>query len=325
MRRREFIALCGGAVAGYQLSVQPIQAQAPKGKIGYVHPVTISPDHVTFAILREEWRRLGYVGGETFLARSGEENPERLPIIIRDLIERNVGVLVVVGADAVRIAAATTKAVPIVAIDMETDPVQSGLVASFARPGGNVTGLFLDLPSLAAKWIELMQEAIPGLERIAFAWQPSTGRIQLDVALSAAKSLGIEAVVLETVTTDDFARSFLPLVGAKRTGIILLTFPGLATVSAKYAAAAQGHGLPTLSFLGAAARGGLLMSYGPKQEEYFPRAINIADRILRGDNAGQLPIERPTKFEFVLNLKTAKALGIAVPPTLLARADEVIE
>jgi len=178
---------------------------------------------------------------------------------------------------------------------------------------------------LATKWIELMREAISGLERIVFAWQPSTGRTQLDVALSAAQSLGLETVVLETGTTDDFARSFLLLGGPKRTGVILLTFPGLATVSTKYATAAQTYGLPTLSFLSAAARGGLMMSYGPKQEEYFPRAINIADRILRGDNVGQLPIERPTTFEFVLNLKTAKALGIVLPPTLLARADEVIE
>lgn len=327
MKRRDFINLFGGALAAFPLSIRSVLAQAPKGKIGYVHPVTISPDHVTFAMLREEWHRLGYVEGETFLARSGEGNPERLPTVIRDLIEKNVGALVVVGADAVRVAAATTKTMPIVAIDMETDPVQTGLVASFARPGGNVTGLFLDLPLLTTKWIELMREAIPGLERIAFAWQPSTGRAQLDVAMSTARSLGIEAMVFETEPRDDFdfAKSLLPLAGPKRTGIILLTFPGLATVSTKYAAAAQARGLPTLSFLSAATKGGLLMSYGPKQEEYFPRAITLADRILRGDNVSQLPIERPTKFEFVLNLKTAKALGLDLPPTLLARTDEVIE
>ena len=304
--------------------VQPLSAQAPRKKIGYVHPVTISPSHVTFAMLRKEWQRLGYVDGETFLARSGEGNPERLPTVIRDLIEKDVGVLVVVGADAVRVAAASTKTMPIVAIDMETDPVQSGFVSSFARPGGNITGLFLDLPSLATKWIELMREAIPGIERIAFAWQPSTGRTQLDVALDAARALGIEAIVLETLIADDFARSFSAL-AAKRTGIILLTFPGLATVSARYAAAAQLHGLPTMSFLSAATKDGILMSYGPKQEEYFPRAIQIADRLLRGDSASDLPIERPTKFELVLNLKTAKALGLNLPATLLARADEVIE
>jgi ABC-type uncharacterized transport system substrate-binding protein len=267
----------------------------------------------------------GLRGGETFLARSGEGDLTRLPALIRDLIEKDVGVLVVVGADAVRVAAATTKTTPIVAIDMETDPVQTGLVASFARPGGNVTGLFLDLPSLATKWIELTREAAPGLERIAIAWQPSTGRNQLDVALEVARALGVEAIVLETATTDDFANSFSHLAGPKQTGIILLTFPGFATVSARYAAAAQLRGLATISFLSVATKEGILMSCGPKQEDYFPRAIQIADRILRGERIGQLPIERPTKFEFVLNLKTAKALGLTLPPTLLTRADEVIE
>ena len=325
MRRREFITLFVGAAAVCPLAPQPLLAQAPKGKIGYVHPVTISPSHVTFSMLHKEWQRLGYVEGETFLARSGEGNPERLPAIIRDLIKKDVGVLVVVGAEAVRVAAATTKTTPIVAIDMETDPVQTGLVTSFARPGGNITGLFLDLASLATKWIELMREAVPGLERIAFAWQPSTGRTQLDVALDAARALGVEAIVLETLPTDDFTNSFAHLTGPKRTAVILLTFPGLATVSARYAAAAQSRGLPTMSFLSAATNDGILMSYGPKQEEYFPRAIQIADRILRGDSVGDFPIERPTKFEFVLNLKTAKALGISVPPMLSVRADRVIE
>jgi putative ABC transport system substrate-binding protein len=325
MRRREFITLLVGATAAYPLAAQPVFAQISKKKIGYVHPVTISPSHVTFAMLRKEWLRLGYVEGETFLARSAEGKLERLPAIIRDLIEKDVDVLVLVGADSVRVAAATTKTIPIVAIDMETDPVQTGLVASFARPGGNVTGLFLDLPSLATKWIELMREAIPDIERIAFAWQPSMGRTQLDVALNAARTLGVEAIVLETSTTDDFAKSFSVLAGPKRTGVILLTFPGFATVSARYAAAAQLHGLPTMTFLRYPTKDGILMSYGPKQEEYFPRAIQIADRILRGDSASNLPIERPTKFEFVLNLKTAKALGISMSPSLLVRADEVIE
>ena len=322
MRRREFITALGGAAVAWPRAAR---AQATKGKIGYLHPITISPSHITFSILRKEWQRLGYVEGETLLARSGEQDLERLPALIRDLIDKDVGVLIVVGADAVRVAAATTKTTPIVAIDMETDPVQTGLVASYAHPGGNVTGLFLDLPSLATKWIELMRAVVPGLERIAFAWQPSTGRNQLDLALGAARALGIEAVVMETGVSDDFAGKFSRLAGPKRTGVIQLTFPGLTTVSARYAAAAQSRGLPTMSFLGAAAKTGILMSYGPNQEDYFPRAIQIADRILRGDKVGDVPIERPTKFEFVLNLKTAKALGLTVPPALLIRADEVIE
>ena len=151
MKRREFITLFVGAAAAWPLVVKPLAAQTAKRKIGYVHPVTIRPSHVTFAMLRREWQRLGYVEGETVLTRSAEGDLQRLSEVIRDLVEKDVGVLIVVGADAVRVAAATTKTTPIVAIDMETDPVQTGLVASFARPGGNVTGLFLDLPSLATK------------------------------------------------------------------------------------------------------------------------------------------------------------------------------
>jgi putative ABC transport system substrate-binding protein len=228
--RRVFVGSISAALAAWP---EQLLAQARTGKIGYLHPITISPSHSTFSILRNEWQRLGYVEGETLLARSGEHDMERLPALVRDLIGKGVGVLVVVGADAVRVAAGTTKTTPIVAIDMETDPVQTGLIASYAQPGGNVTGLFLDLPSLATKWIGLMREVVPGLERIAFAWQPSTGRNQLDIALGAARALGIEADVLETEVSDDFDAQFSHLAGPKRTGIIQLTFPGVSTVSAR--------------------------------------------------------------------------------------------
>jgi len=193
---------------------------------------------------------------------------------VTDLIAQDVGVLIVVGADAVRAAARITKAIPIVAIDMETDPVQAGLITSYARPGGNVTGLFVDLPSLATKSIELMREAV--LERVAFVWQPSTGRSQLDIALHAGKAAGLEAVVLEIEISDDFAAKFSHLAGPKRTGIIQLTLPGLATVVARYAAAAERYRLPTIAPLRPSAKPGALMSYGPSQEAYFPRAVAIA-------------------------------------------------
>ena len=308
------------------LTLLPVTAHArPKGKIGYLHPVTIDPSHLTFSLLKQAWERLGYQEGQSVLARSGQGDARRLPELVTDLFAQGAGVLIVVGADAVRAAARTTKAIPIVAIDMETDPVQTGLITSYARPGGNVTSLFLDLPSLATKWIELLREAVPGLERIAFAWQPSTGRSQLDIALRAAQTMRLEAVVLEIHPSDDFAAKVSRLASARRTGIVQLTLPGASIVAASYAAAAERHGLPTITFLRVAAKAGILMSYGPSQEAYFPRAVEIADRVLGGDKVGEIPIERPSKFEFVINLKTAKALGLTVPPTLLARADELIE
>jgi ABC-type uncharacterized transport system substrate-binding protein len=325
VKRREVITLLG-SVAGAAWP-EWLWAQPTTGKIGYLHPVTISPSHITFSVLRKEWQRLGYIDGETVLARSGEGDPLRLPGLVSDLTGQGVGVLIVVGADAVRAAAQATKTTPIVAIDLETDPVQTGLISGYAKPGGNVTGLFLDMPFLATKWLELMHEMVPSLDRIVFAWQRSTGRSQLDAALGAARTLKIEAAVLEIDVSDDFAAKFSSLAGPKpnRTGIIQLTFPGITTVAERFAAAAERYRLPTMSFLRAAAKSGLLMSYGPNQEEYFPHAVQIADRILRGDKVANVPIERPSKFEFVVNLRTAKALGVEVPPMLLARTDEVIE
>ena len=181
MDRRSFMLGTAGAVSAPSI----VLAQSPnvRGKIGYVHPITVGPSHITFSVLQKEWKRLGYVEGETVLVRSANNDPKRLPGLVSELVGQGVGVLIVVGADAVRAAARVTQATPVVAIDLETDPVRSGLAANLGRPGGNVTGLFLDLPALATKWIELLREAAPGLERIAFSWQPSTGRDQLDIGV----------------------------------------------------------------------------------------------------------------------------------------------
>ncbi|RZM94787.1 hypothetical protein CWO91_39090 [Bradyrhizobium genosp. SA-3] len=322
MRRRELLLF---AMLGAAHLPQLLRAQPVKGKIGYLHPVTTNPNHITFSVLEREWRRLGYVEGETVLTRSGEGELRRLPELVRDLIGKGVGVLIAVGAQAVRAAASVASNTPIVAIDLETDPIQAGLIRSVARPGGNVTGLFLDTPVLAAKWIQLMREMVPALDRVAFAWQPSAGRSQLGVALRVAENLGVETTVLEFSVNDDFPSLLSAIAGPKRTGIIQLSGPGITPVAEKFVAAATQNNLPTLSFLGEAARRGFLMSYGPNQRDYFPRAVQLADRILRGEKAADLPVERPSKFEFIVNLRTARALNLTVPPTLLVSADEVIE
>ncbi len=301
------------------------QTTSPTAKIGYIHPVTISLSHTSFAILQPAWQKLGYVDGQTVLTRSAQGDLEKLPGLVAELIAQGAGVLIVVGADAVRAAVRSTKIMPIVAIDLETDPVRTGLIASYARPGGNVTGLFLDLPSLASKWIELLLATVPGLQRIAIVWQPSTGREQLEIALETAKAMGIETIVVEITPTDDFDARFSIITGDKKTGIVQLTMPGLIPFAAAYAAAAERRGLPTMTYLRGVATGGCLMSYGPSQEAYFPRAVEMADKILRGAKVGDMPIERPAKFEFVVNLKAAANLGLTIPPAILLRADEVIE
>jgi putative ABC transport system substrate-binding protein len=243
--------------------------------------------------------------------------------MIGELIDNRVGVLIVVGAETLRVAHRATQTLPIVAIDLETDPVRSGLAASIRRPGGNITGLFLDQPTLAEKWLELLLEIAPQVKRVILHWDPSSGTDQLDVAKAAATAKGIEAIVLEMGTYRNFDEAFV--VGVMPTGVIQLTSPGFSALAESFAAAAAKHRLPSIMFLKVYAQAGALMSYGPNQEDYFPRAIAVADKILRGEKASEMPIEHPTRLELVVNLKTAKALGITVPPSLLARANEVIE
>ena len=323
MNRRTFV----GSVVGVMSAPYLAHAQAPRpvGKIGYLHSRTIASNHQTLLVLRPAWQRLGYVEGETVLLRSAEGDPRRLPQLVEELIALKVGVIIVVGAEGVMAASRTTKTTPIVAIDLETDPVRSGLVASFARPGGNVTGLFVDQPSLAGKWIELLREAAPTIERLALLWDPSTGTDQLEIAQAVAHAKGLKTIVIELGPVMNFDEALRDLAGRPWTGIVHLTSPGFALFAAKVAAAAQKYRMPTISHLKHYARAGVLMTYGTMQDVYFPRAVVIADKILKGAVAGELPIEGPDRFELVINLKTAKAIGITIPKSLIVRADEVIQ
>ena len=232
-----------------------------------------------------------------------------------------MGALIVVSAPAVQAASRATKTVPIVAIDLETDPVHVGYAASLSRPGGNVTGLFMDLPSLAGKWIQLLREAAPRIRRVALIWDKTTGRDQLDTAIEAAKAVGLEATVVEWRSPGDYESVFARLQQEQPTGLVLLTAPGMDAFVSSIRSPAIAHKLPTIGN----ARNGALMSYGPVVETYFPRAVILADRILRGEKPGDLPIERPAKFELVLNLRIAKVMGLTIPQPLVDRADEVIE
>jgi putative tryptophan/tyrosine transport system substrate-binding protein len=306
-------------------SIGHAQAPRPPGKIGYLHPRTISPDHATLVILRAAWQKQGYVEGETVLLRSADDDASRLPALANELIAQGVGVLIVVGAAAVRAASQATKTVPIVAIDLETDPVRAGYAASYARPGGNVTGLFLDQPSLAGKWIDLLREAAPDIERLVLLWDRSTGVDQLEIAKAVARAKGFEAVVLELGAMRNFDNALRGFAGQPRTGVVPMSSAGFIVVAANFAAAAQKYRLPTVGFLKTYAHYGVLMSYGPIQEAYFPRAVTYADKILKGAKPGDLSIEGPDRYELVLNLRTAKAIGLKIPQALLLRADEVIQ
>jgi putative tryptophan/tyrosine transport system substrate-binding protein len=324
VRRREFLA---GALVSLAATPRLAWAQAvrPPRKIGYLHPKTIDPAAPSLAILRPVWERLGYTEPDSVVLRAADGDPAQLAPLVNELVGLGIGVLIAVGPAAVKVASAA-RSVPVVAIDLETDPVLSGLAASFGRPGGNVTGLFMDQPSLAGKWIDLLREAAPGVDRLAFLWDPTTTRDQLVSATEAARIRGVPAVTLEVRSPEDYQKAFADdLSRSPKTGVVHLGSPGTSVNAPGFAAAARKHRLPTIAFLKAYARSGVLLSYGPEQESYWPRALVLADRILKGERAGDIPIEQPARFEFVINLKTAKEIGLAIQPSLLARADEVIE
>jgi putative ABC transport system substrate-binding protein len=323
VRRRNFLQNLAGAVAAPALA--RAQAARPAGKIGYIHPATIDPDSSLMSMLRPHWRQLGYVEGETILLRTAHGDVARLPGLVAELIGLRVGVLIVVGPQTVRAAREATSVVPIVGLDLETDPIRAGLVRSWAKPGGNLIGLFLDQASMAGKWLELLREVEPRLKRVALAWDPSSGSDQLDAAKAAAHALGIDTVVLEVGRPEAFPAALANLGSEPVTGVMLLGSPILVNPPHHFADAAFKLKLPTVSFFKPIAKAGGLMTYGANQEAYFPRAISMAHDILNGANPGDMPVERPNRYELVINLKTARALGLTVPLTLQVAADEVIE
>ena len=242
MDRRALIRSMLGLVGASCLA----HAQAPRqaGKMGYLTLDTISPSNATLLLLKPAWQRLGYVEGETILLRFAERDAQRLPRLAAELIALKVGVLIVVGGEAVRIVSRVTKVTPIVAIDLETDPIRSGLATSFARPGSNVTGLFMDQPSLAGKWIELLRDAAPTIERVALLWDPGTGRDQLEIGQAAARAKGLETVVIEFSAVTNFDDALRGLGRGQRTGAVVLTSPIFPRVI--FAAAAQKYRVPSI-------------------------------------------------------------------------------
>ena len=322
MRRRETISCLLTLVAA---PAAYAQAPTPLRKIGYLHSRTISPNHSTLKILGKAWRQLGYVEGETVLLRSAEGDARRLPALVEDLIDLGVGALIVVGAPAIMVASQVTRTTPIVGIDLGIDPVRAGWAASRRRPRGNVTGLFLDQPSIVGKWIELLRDAAPDIQRIAFVSDTGTALDQLGVAKTLAKERGFDVVVLEAGKISSFDTALRILSGTPKTAVAQLSVSSFTLAeAADLAAAVQRYQLPTIACVRSWLIIGALMSYGPIVEAYFPRAVILADKILKGERPDETPIEGPDRFELVINLNIAKELGLQIPKSLLLRADEVI-
>jgi len=278
-------------------------------------------------VLRQALGDLGYVEGRNLVVdvRWTDGRPEALSGSALELVRRKVDVLYAVGPAAVRAASAAARDIPIVGMDLESDPVEAGWVRSLGRPGGNVTGLFLDLPGLTGKWLELLREVVPNVRRVALIWDPATGRSQLAAIQAAAKGLGIELQVLEVRASDDVQAALGTTTRGGSRALVMLSSPLVRSTSRQVAEFTLQNKMPAISPFRAFADSGGLMSYGPEFEDFFRRSAGYADKILKGAKPADLPIEQPKTFEFVINLKSAKALGLSVPQSLLVRADEVLQ
>jgi len=280
--------------------------------------------HPFIEAFRQGLRNLGYVEGRNLLIeeRYAEGQPERLPVLAGELIGIKVDIVVASGGAAARAARGATKALPMVCI--AGDLLWMGLVNSLAHPGGNVTGFNTLSSDLAVKWLEFFKAAVPPLARVAVLFDPLPGRQRQQVETTAPR-LGLKVVTLEARNRDDIDRAFERAARDRVGGIVVVASPLFAEYKAQIVADAEKHRMPAMYEHRDFVEAGGLMSYGSDLRVVFERAAIYVDKILKGARPADLPVEEPTKFELLVNLKTAKALGLTIPPSLLARADQVIE
>jgi putative tryptophan/tyrosine transport system substrate-binding protein len=313
------------------LTVSPAQAQQPRKvpRIGYLTGSASLSDNPTWhEAFRQGLRELGYIEGKNIVIewRSGEGKPDRQPSLAGELAHLKVDVIVTVGSGDTRAAKEATAAIPIVMIQAG-DPVGGGFVASLARPGGNITGLSNLRPELSGKRLELLKEIAPKLTRVAvFASSTSPDHAQVLKELDlAAGPLVVKLQYLDIRSPKDFETAF-QAAAKERAEAVLVRVPGpiLSPHRTEVAALAVKRRLPVMYERAAEVEAGGLMSYGVIITDLHRRAATYVDKILKGAKPADLPVEQPTKFEFIINLKTAKQIGLTIPPNVLARADKVI-
>jgi putative tryptophan/tyrosine transport system substrate-binding protein len=324
MKRREFLTCIGGAVVAWPRTTRAQQATRPH-RIGVLDSGSTSPRWAVFA---EAMRGLGWIEGESFVfeRRFAEDQLERLPQLAAELVRLNVDVIAAETFLASRHAKDATPTIPVVMIG-GGDPVAGGLVTSLARPGGNVTGLsYLVSPEIGSKRIQLLKEALPNFSRLALLWYPNPPAVSAYTHIrSAAGPLGIEVLSTEVRSSNDFKTAYEVIARQRPDALMAMTGPIMFSQRKQIAEFALMNRLPSAYPTREFVEAGGLMSYGPDMNDLYRRATGYVDKILKGAKPGDLPVEEPKKFEFVINLKTAKTIGLEIPPKLLALADEVIE
>src|SRR5262245_8668386 len=328
MKRREFITLLGGAAAARPMAIRAQPAVMPV--IGFLHRETLTPGREVFiAAMKRGLAEVGYVEGRNVAIeyRWAEGQTDRLSTLATDLVRRNVAVIVTTNTQGVLAAKSATQTIPI-AFLVGTDPVESGLVESLNRPGGNATGVSLIDVEVTAKRIELLHQLIPTATSIALFVNPKnpiTTRAETREARLAAKALGLRLLVLEAASSDDITVAFTALVRQQASAVLVSSEALFFTVQDELIDLAMRHKVPISIPQPEGVRKGALFGYGANTKDAFRELGVFAGRLLKGERPADLPVQRSVKIDLLINLKTAKTLGLEVPPSLLARADEVIE
>jgi putative ABC transport system substrate-binding protein len=327
MERRRFIEVIAGGLVAAPFAAEAQQA-AKVARIGYLS-TNLTANPRGREAFRQGLRDLEYVEGRnvTIEYRDAEGKLERLPVLAAELVALRVDVIVPIGAAATQAARSATTTIPLVGVAMG-DPVRSGFVASLPRPGGNTTGLatFASL-EIIGKNLDLLKEAVPGISRVAVLWNPANPahREVMPGVKTAARMSGVQLQPHEASGPNEFGRAFSAMVRERADALLVVSDAIFFGYRTRLVDLAARHPVPAMYGQSEFAEAGGLMSYGPNLSDQFRRAAYFVDRILKGVKPGDLPVEQPTKFELVINLKTAKALGLTIPQSLLLRADQVIQ
>ena len=350
MRRRKFITLLGGTLAAWPLAAQAALASEASGqrgdskllaseasgqrrdsrvpRIGVLLPGTAASFALRTKAFLDGLRELGYIEGQTIAIewRWGQDRVEGLAELAADLVGRNVDVLVTGGTPAAKALKSATGTIPIV-MAIIGDPVAAGLVDSLARPGGNATGFSIVAPDLSGKRLELLKEIVPGISRVAVMLNAGNPQSQFELRemQAAAQAMGLHLHPVQISSQDALEEAFAAMSRASAHALIILTDPIFFSQRRRIVELAGRSRLPAMYFFQDFAEEGGLVSYGPSDTDLYRRSATYVDRILHGAKPSELPVEQPIKFDLVINLNAAKALGLDISPMLLARADKVIE
>jgi putative tryptophan/tyrosine transport system substrate-binding protein len=323
MHRRDFVTLLGGAVAAWPLAARAQQSAIPT--VGILWPGAEPPAPPRMESFRQVLRQLGFIEGQNVAVelRYARTGLQQLPELAAELVRMKVDVITTFGDLTPKIAAQATTTIPIVAIS--DDIIGAGLVASLSRPERNTTGLTIMAPELSAKRLEVLQEIVPGMSRVAALWDPTTGASQVALTERAAKSLNLNLQVLEVRRREDVVTAFRAARADRADAINVFSSPFLASLFREIIVLSAEYRLPAIYQWKEHVEAGGLVSFGPSLAAMFRQTATIVVKILKGTKPADVPVEQPTKFELAVNARTAHALGLGIPPSILVRADDVIE